>query len=755
VTDFGLAKTGDSAMTHTGDILGTVRYMSPERFRGQCDVRADVYALGMTLYEMLTLKAAFASGDRLKLIELIRETEAASPRSIDAWIPRDLETIVMKAIDKDAKRRYQSADEMGEDLQRFVNDEPIKARRVGQVERFTRWCRHHPAVATLMMLVLLLMAVGTTVSTWQAVVATRARAQLAAKNDELAAEQAKVQARFDTAIKAIETFHTGVSEDALLKNAEFKELRKKLLEEAARFYDDLKRLVAGQTDVKSRKTLAMGYFQLGELTDKIGDKKVALAAHQKALALRRELAVEGADVETRLDVARSLFAAGTLLRSTGDPAGALSAFQEQRDLAAALEAESPTGAVWAQLAFAHNGIGFVLDDTGKGVEALDAFRKALAIYQKLPESGQYQDPGQGPKFGRQLQAGTHMSIGVVLALAGKQAEGLESFRKASDIMQKLADANPANPSVQAYLADSYVNLGAVLIDTGKPEQALEPFRKALAIRKKLVDVSPAVTEFRLGLGWSHFTLGAALLNTGKPAEAQVAYRKALAIFQKLVNDQPAVTALQGDLAGIHNDIGVVLCEYGEASGGDGSVPRGTGHRAEPGGRRPWEPQLEGEPGLVLQQHRPGAGPPEATGRGVHRSRRGPDGSPEVGRVGTQQHPLQMVSRLESRLPRRCPGPRRAAGRSRRRPAAGTRPVGQAPIPGHRDTGRTSTGAGESGRAGRGREVRGDEGRGEGVRRPVRRRPRGRRQDRLGIAQRAEGARLRRPPRPGGLPESRR
>src|SRR5262249_3670997 len=144
--------------------LGTVRYMAPERFRGQCDVRADVYALGMTLYELLTLKAAFASADRLKLIELIRQTEAASPRSIDPRIPLDLETIVMKAIDKDARRRYQSADEMAEDLQRFVNDEPIKARRVGSVERLTRWCRRHPTVAGLIAAVLLLMAAGTAVS---------------------------------------------------------------------------------------------------------------------------------------------------------------------------------------------------------------------------------------------------------------------------------------------------------------------------------------------------------------------------------------------------------------------------------------------------------------------------------------------------------------------------------------------------------------------------------------------------------------
>src|SRR5207244_8203525 len=132
--------------------------------------------------------------------------------------------------------------------------------------------------------------VRTAQSTWKAVAATRARTELAEKNDELAAEQAKVQARFDTAIKAIETFHTGVSEDALLKNAEFKELRTKLLKQAAGFYAELEKLLAGQTDAKSRQALAAAYFELGELTNKIGDKKEAFAVHQKALALRRELA---------------------------------------------------------------------------------------------------------------------------------------------------------------------------------------------------------------------------------------------------------------------------------------------------------------------------------------------------------------------------------------------------------------------------------------------------------------------------------
>jgi serine/threonine protein kinase/WD40 repeat protein/tetratricopeptide (TPR) repeat protein len=150
VTDFGLAKTTDEALTHTGDILGTLRYMSPERFQGQCDVRADLYSLGLTLYELLVLKPAFESADRLKLIDMVAKTTAATPRSLDPRIPLDLETIVLKASDKDPKLRYQSADDLAEDLQRFINDEPILARRTTLAERFGRWSRRNPGLAASM-----------------------------------------------------------------------------------------------------------------------------------------------------------------------------------------------------------------------------------------------------------------------------------------------------------------------------------------------------------------------------------------------------------------------------------------------------------------------------------------------------------------------------------------------------------------------------------------------------------------------------
>ena len=149
ITDFGLAKAEGDGLTATGDILGTLRYMAPERFRGAGDARVDVYAVGLTLYELLTLRPAYASSDRLKLIEQITNREPARPRAIDGRIPRDLETIVLKAIDKAPERRYASADAMSEDLRRFLADEPIRARQVGPSERYWRWARRNPLIAAL------------------------------------------------------------------------------------------------------------------------------------------------------------------------------------------------------------------------------------------------------------------------------------------------------------------------------------------------------------------------------------------------------------------------------------------------------------------------------------------------------------------------------------------------------------------------------------------------------------------------------
>jgi tetratricopeptide (TPR) repeat protein len=149
---------------------------------------------------LLRLQPAFSSADRLQLIEQIRREEPISPRSVDRKVPRDLETIVLKAIDKDPRRRYQSADELGADLRRFLADEPVRARRISLLERLVLWVRRNPAVAGLTAAVFLVMAVGTVVSTWQAARARKAQAvalksAAAEKTARAAAEEQEAETR--------------------------------------------------------------------------------------------------------------------------------------------------------------------------------------------------------------------------------------------------------------------------------------------------------------------------------------------------------------------------------------------------------------------------------------------------------------------------------------------------------------------------------------------------------------------------------
>jgi eukaryotic-like serine/threonine-protein kinase len=161
ITDFGLAKesAGPNDLTHSGFLVGTLRYVPPERFQGKSDARGDVYGLGLTLYELLTLRPAFSEPDRSKLLQQVMHDEPPRPRKINPAVPRDLETIVLKAIARNPAHRYQNAADLAEDLRRFVEDRPIRARRVTRVERLWRWCRRNPTTA-LLLAALLLVCVG-------------------------------------------------------------------------------------------------------------------------------------------------------------------------------------------------------------------------------------------------------------------------------------------------------------------------------------------------------------------------------------------------------------------------------------------------------------------------------------------------------------------------------------------------------------------------------------------------------------------
>lgn len=165
ITDFGLAKSGDEDLTNTGDLIGTLRYIPPERLHGWSDPRSDVYSLGLTLYEMAALQAAFPSDDRVEVLKRVQNDEPTRPRKISPDIPIDLETVILKAISKEPQRRYSSGARFADDLNRFIEGKPVLARRSTFIKRFQLWCRRQPIVAGLCFAVICLLITVAVAST--------------------------------------------------------------------------------------------------------------------------------------------------------------------------------------------------------------------------------------------------------------------------------------------------------------------------------------------------------------------------------------------------------------------------------------------------------------------------------------------------------------------------------------------------------------------------------------------------------------
>ncbi len=195
VTDFGLARfQGEAGLTETGDLLGTLRYMSPEQTVGNSSVvdqRTDVYSLGATLYELLTLEPAFEGSDRQALLRRISQDEPRRPRALNPALPSDLETIVLKAMAKDPVSRYATAAALAEDLQRFLDDQPILARRPGPVERLARLARRHMRVVMTVLPLLVVMVVGLS---FGIVLVLAKQAEIQSKKNEIQSKKDEIEA---------------------------------------------------------------------------------------------------------------------------------------------------------------------------------------------------------------------------------------------------------------------------------------------------------------------------------------------------------------------------------------------------------------------------------------------------------------------------------------------------------------------------------------------------------------------------------
>lgn len=213
VTDFGLAQleTGGT-LTVSGDLLGTLRYMSPEqalRKRTVLDHRTDIYSLGATLYELLTLQPVFVGTNREELLKHITLDEPRSPRRISKDIPTDLESIVLKAIAKDPSERYATAGELAADLRRYVDYKPVLAKRPSLSERTRKWSRRHPSVVTAVAFMALVAAAGSAIST-MLIKHQRDVARAAVRLQRQATEEARLQTRISTGLLACAQLDRGI-----------------------------------------------------------------------------------------------------------------------------------------------------------------------------------------------------------------------------------------------------------------------------------------------------------------------------------------------------------------------------------------------------------------------------------------------------------------------------------------------------------------------------------------------------------------
>jgi tetratricopeptide (TPR) repeat protein/tRNA A-37 threonylcarbamoyl transferase component Bud32 len=306
ITDFGLARgRADQGLTRTGDAVGTLRYMSPEQAlarRGLVDHRSDIYALGLTLYEVLTLEPAYAGSDHEEVLRQLASSDPRPLRQVNSAIPVALETIVLKALAREPDRRYQSAQELADDLGCFLTHQPIRARRASLRERAGRWARRHqPLVTAAAVTVLLAIGclVGSTVLIW------REKEQTKAALAQARAQSQRARANFDKALQG--SMHLMMRlEDKRWAPLQplIKDLHRDIVEETLKFYRDF--LHEDSPDPADRYETARLYHQIASIHCFLDQHEQTNDAMDRAIRLFESLvAAEPENLDYRMELAKA------------------------------------------------------------------------------------------------------------------------------------------------------------------------------------------------------------------------------------------------------------------------------------------------------------------------------------------------------------------------------------------------------------------------------------------------------------------
>ena len=528
VTDFGLAKVagpGGDNLTHTGDILGTLRYMPPEAFEGKSDARGDVYSLGLTLYELLAMRPAFDEKDRNKLIKQVTTGAPAPLDKVRREVPRDLVTIVQKSIEREPSRRYATAEELATDLQRFLDDEPIQARRQTQVERYVRWARHNPGIATLGGVLTAVLVAATIASL---IVAGR-MSNLAQKETQAAADERtarhdaeeaknreaaekgqaereskraetalqKAEENFAKARSAVNDYLTAVSEDERLKAPGLQGLRKQLLESALQFYQEF--LQERGNDPALRRELAGIYYKVGEIYRDLGRLPEGRQAYSQAVRLYESLAKESPnDPELQHGLAMALSWTGARTR-------AISILEKLIN---------PEDAKYqADLGDLYNQEAVLVDNANSDqVKEVEFLRKSLIVRERLVRL-RPDDPDARLGLGGSLN-----NIAIRLT-EDHNAEALALIQRSVEQEEAAYRLRPGHLVTARFLTVGLNNVATWAKRLGDSEVVLAAHRRRVEVLDRRARDNPTIAGFDAELVAGYATLLNELRDTGRLDEA--------------------------------------------------------------------------------------------------------------------------------------------------------------------------------------------------------------------------------------------
>jgi len=551
VADFGLARIQNSpGVTMTGDVVGTLRYMSPEQAAGQhalVDTRTDIYGLGATLYELLTLQPAFPGEDRHAVLRDIEAKEPVPPRTINLAIPVDLETIVMQAMSKSRDSRYSTAEAFAEDLQRFLDGKPTQARRPTVVDRTAKWVRRHRNMVALAAGFLVMLTLGSTVAALK-IASEQQRTKIAL----VEAEQnlARAEQHFAQARRVVDRFGIQLA-DQLQETPGTERLRQQLLVETLKYYREFAQHIEG--DPRAQDQLAMTHLKTGVVTAKLGANRKALAEYQSAQLLLEKLLEQDPKnnhLQSQLALARNNMA--LLFAAAGDNASAEREYKLAIAAQQKLVADAPDNLIFtSQLAESHLNLGTLLGQAAKPQAAVGALTGGVDLLRAVCDA----DP-ENVDYARSL-AMAYNNLGYVeRKFDSNQAE--RSAQQAVELLEHVCRNARASTESIADLSLCYSNLAAIQGNADQTVKAIASYRRAVALRESLVRKSPGVVRYRSELAANLNNLALLHIRSGDTPAASEAFGYANRLFAALLEDYPSNAAYASGWAALLNNQGLAL-----------------------------------------------------------------------------------------------------------------------------------------------------------------------------------------------------